>query len=177
MSFRQLVLITHRWLGLGASSVLAIVGMTGTFLVAPDLPLRRFAGPIHERLALGTAGSWLVTLATISAVLLELGGCYLWWKRKLFRVRIGRGWREALTDIHHVAGVVAFALMFLLALSGVGMAFVIPQQHPGLRRVIMDLHTARTFPVPVKLLYVAGTCTFVLQGVTGVVMWWRLRPR
>src|SRR5688572_1320801 len=108
MSFRQLVLVTHRWLGLGSSGILAIVGLTGAFLITPGLPLRKIAGGLHEKLALGTPGAWIVTIATAAAVLLELGGCFLWWKQKLLRVRSGKGWRQALIDLHHVVGAVAF---------------------------------------------------------------------
>ena len=177
MSFRQMVLVTHRWIGLGSSIVLAIVGTSGALLVTPGLPLRKYAGPIHQHLALnqvglGTLGWWIVVIATVLAVVLELGGLFLWWKRKLLKIRIARGWRQGLTDLHHLAGIVVFPIMFILALSGVGMAAVTPKAHPQLRRVVFDLHTAKNFPMSAKLLYALATTGFLVQGVTGVVMWW-----
>jgi uncharacterized iron-regulated membrane protein len=177
--FRSFVLITHRWLGLTSSVVLSIVGLTGAILIWPVTSLlKRVAGPLHERLAMGRVGWWLVVLATVIAVLLELGGLVLWWKRKTIAVRIRSGWRQGLFDLHHAAGILGLPLMLLLAVSGVGMAFVTPTSHPALRRVIFDWHTTRGFPTPVKLLYTIGTTGFLVQGVTGVVMWWKPRqPR
>ena len=65
--------------------------------------------------------------------------------------------------------------MLLLAVTGVGMAFVTPQNQPQFRRVIFDFHTTRGFSTPIKVVYAVGTTGFLLQGVTGVVMWWKPR--
>ena len=73
--FRSFVLITHRWLGFTSSVVLPIVGLTGAILICPGTSLlKRVAGPLHERLGMGRVGWWLVVLATVIAVLVELGG-------------------------------------------------------------------------------------------------------
>src|SRR6185503_7314238 len=138
--------------------------------------IRRIAGPMHQDLWLGRFGWWLVVLATILAVVLEAGGAYLWWKRKIVWVRAGGGWRRTINDLHHVTGAIGFVLMLILAVTGVGMSFVTPENMPKLRGVIMNWHTTRSFPTPVKVLYAFGTLGFVLQGVTGVAMWWRPRP-
>lgn len=170
------VLVTHRWIGLASSLVLSILGVTGAVLLLPgNPPLKRIAGPLHERLAIGNLGWWIVVVVTIAAVFLELGGLYLWWKRKTILVRMRSGWRPALFDLHHAAGFLALPLMFLLAVSGVGMAFVTPDNQPELRRVIFDLHTTRGFSTSMKVVYAFGTMGFLLQGVTGVVMWWKPR--
>ena len=67
--------------------------------------------------------------------------------------------------------------MFVLAASGIGMAFVGPDDQPELRRIIFDLHTTRGFSALVKVIYTIGTMGFLVQGVTGVVMWWDRRRR
>jgi uncharacterized iron-regulated membrane protein len=56
------------------------------------------------------------------------------------------------------------------------MSFVTPSDHPEFRRVILAWHTSKGFPLPVKVLYAVGTLGFLVQGVTGVAMWWRPRP-
>lgn len=178
MNFRQLVLVTHRWLGLGSSLVLFVLGITGAFLVRPGLPFNRVAGILHEtfgfqKLGIGPVGRWIIVIATASAVLLEVGGIFLWWKRKVLRVRVGQGLRKGLIDLHHVAGTVGLPLMLLLAVSGLGMRFFNGKQYPEIRTVVKAVHTARTFPMPIQMVYVAGSAGFVVQGVTGIVMWWR----
>jgi uncharacterized iron-regulated membrane protein len=175
-SFRRLVLVTHRWLGLASSLILSIVGTTGAALTWPGRSLvQRIAGRLHETLALGSVGWWLVVIATIAAVILQLGGLLLWWRRKLIAIRLGSGWKQGLNDLHHAAGILWLPMMLLLALTGVAMAFVTPDQQPELRRVVSALHTARDFPAPIKLLYGVGTTGFLIQGLTGVIMWWKTR--
>src|SRR5262245_16354327 len=119
VSFRNFVLVTHRWLGLGSSVVLAIVGGTGA-LILWTLPqwLRRIVGPMHQSLALGRIGEWIVIAATVVAAVLSVGGLILWWKLKIIRVKTTSGWRRALFDLHHALGFVGFLLMFLLTVSG-----------------------------------------------------------
>ena len=147
-------------------------------MLAPGFPLRKYAGPLHQSLALKKLGLeqvgwWLVVTATVLAVVLELGGLVLWWKRKSLRVRIKRGWRQALIDAHHLAGIIGFPIMFLLSLTGVGMAFLTRRAHPELRNVVFNLHTAKDLPLPLKLLFAVATTGFLVQGVTGLVMWWK----
>ena len=71
-----------------------------------------------------------------------------------------------------MAGLLGLPLMLLLAATGVGMAFVTPDNQPELRRVIFDFHTTRGFSTAVKVVYALGTMGFLLQGVTGFVIWW-----
>ena len=172
MTLRQFVLLTHRWLGLASSTILMVVGFTGGILLLTDSTfVRRFAGPLHERLAAGTWGSWLVLGATGAAVLLQFGGAVLWWRRKQVAVRISRGWGRALDDLHHSLGAIGLPLMLVLAVTGILMSFVGPDQ-PKFRRLLMDFHTAETFAMPIKLLYLAATWGFAVQGATGILMWW-----
>jgi uncharacterized iron-regulated membrane protein len=173
MSLRQLVLVTHRWLGLASAAVLAIVGVTGVVLLwAPDIPyLGRYASSLHQRLALGPPGRFVVLTITGLAVLLELGGLVLWWRRKTLSLRRGSSLRAICVDLHHLVGVVFLPLMLILAATGFGMQFV-PSDSPALGRVVMKLHTGR-FPFPINALYTIATLGFLVQGATGLVMWWR----
>jgi uncharacterized iron-regulated membrane protein len=174
---REVILIAHRWLGLTSSAVLAIVGGTGAILVWESWDaiesLRRYAGPIHARLALGRFGSWIVIIATAAGVLLQISGVVLWWKRKTILISGRRGWWRFCFDVHQAAGIAGFPLMLLLAVTGLIIIFALPED-PGLRRVVMRLHIGR-FPVPIKVLYTIATLGFFIQGVTGLVVWWKPR--
>ena len=180
MTVRRVLLVAHRWLGLVSALILCIVGASGAILLLPDsVPLRRIGGPFHERLALGSPtsplgllGSRLVVVTTAAAIVLEFSGAILWWRRKRVAIRwSGESWR-VLDDLHHSAGVVLLPLMLVLALSGLGLD-VVGLDQPELRRFTMDLHTADPFSTFVKLLYLVASLGFVVQGVTGLVMWWK----
>jgi uncharacterized iron-regulated membrane protein len=60
----------------------------------------------------------------------------------------------------------------VLAFTGFLMRFVGPDQ-PEFRRWLMDFHTARAFGPPIKLLYAIATLALSVQGLTGVLMWWK----
>lgn len=174
MSLRRFVLVTHRWIGITTSLVLAIVGSTGAIMVWEGRNLiQRISGRLHESLALGKVGAWIVIAASIAAVLLQIGGIVLWWKRKRIAIRTSANWRVTLNDLHHSTGALGLAIMFALTLTAVGLSFVTPQEDPELRRVLMRFHTAREFPLPVRLLYMVATMGFLVQAATGIVMWWK----
>jgi uncharacterized iron-regulated membrane protein len=176
--FRHLVLVTHRWVGLVSSVVLSIVGLTGAVLAWPRVDLlHRISGPFHERLALGPLGRWIVIIATAGAIVLEISGLLLWCKKKVFWVRTRAGWRSAFVDLHHLSGALGLLLMLSLSVSGLAMVMRIPQRDPELRRVILRVHTSRGFPIPIKLVYTVGSTGFLIQGATGVAMWWKPRSR
>ena len=176
MPIRRLVLIAHRWIGLPASVVLAVAGSTGIVLLWPGGGLlKRAAGRLHETLAMGRIGSAIVIGGTIAAVLLQASGLYLWWRRKSFRVRTDLGWITALADLHHASGVVGLAFMLTLAGTAAATALMPIGMAPDMRRLLETIHTARAFPAPVKWLYAAGASAFLVQGASGVVMWWNRR--
>lgn len=119
----------------------------------------------------------MVVAATICVVVIQLSGLFLWWRSKIIAVRAGAGWRRAVDDVHHSSGALGFPLMLLLALSGVSIAFMIPQGYPALRRTIFDLHTTRGFSLPVRIVYAAASACFAIQGMSGIVMWWKPKSR
>ena len=178
MRFRSLVLITHRWVGLSTSMVLAITGSTGAILVWPGSSLvRRIAGRLHDTLALGSVGAWIVLIATAAAVVLQSGGLILWWRRKRIAIRRGAGWNATLIDLHHSAGVLALLLMFTLASSALAMRALRPPRAPVLARAAAEIHTGRSFPFPLRVLYTLGSAAFLIQGITGLAMWWNAGRR
>ena len=182
MTFRRFVLVTHRWLGLATGVILAVVGGTG-FLLAfdwGDLAIGRYASSLHERLAFGFTGHRIVLAVTCVAILLEMGGLVLWWKRKALRVTLSKGWWRACFDLHHLVGIVCLPAMLLGAVTGVAM-FVFPPvetaewyrtQNAEWYRAFRRLHVGR-FWLPLRILYVATTLGFVVQGVTGFLIWWK----
>jgi uncharacterized iron-regulated membrane protein len=177
VTFRDAIIWLHRWIGLVFCVVLAIVGGTGVVMVWDAEPtfVTKVAGRLHDSIALGRMGAWIVIAATMGAAALQISGFYLWWKRKALRVRFAAGWKRTMFDLHHTAGIIAFPLMLLLAVTALVMFFGHDALDPETRRLNNALHTGREFPVPIKLVYVAGTLGFLVQGVTGVVMWWPRR--
>lgn len=173
MTVRHAVLVTHRWMGLGSSLILAAVGGTGAMQVYSTGRLRDLTGPLHESLFLGRPGTYVVLAATVAALLLDAGGLVLWWRRKVLTVETRFGWRRTLTDLHHVTGLFALVLMVILAATAVMMRFVTPESDPWLRKIIVDLHTTRDYGWALKALFCLGSLGFVVQGVSGLVMWYR----
>jgi hypothetical protein len=45
--------------------------------------------------------------------------------------------------------------------------------YPDLRRTVSRLHTTAGYPAGVRVVYTVGSLGFAIQGLTGVVMWWR----
>jgi uncharacterized iron-regulated membrane protein len=156
--------------------VLALVGLTGAVLVWPgSSAIHRIAGPVHERLALGPLGNRIVIAASLAAVLLNLSGLVLWWRRKNVSVRLRSGWIVAFSDIHHTAGILSLPLMILLGATAVGIELAAATGDRDLVRFIVRLHTSRGFSMPIKVLYAIGSLAFCVQAVTGLVMWWKSR--
>ncbi len=137
----------------------------------------RAAGRLHENIGLGPAAAWVVFLSTLAGVVLQLSGLFPSWQRKAVGVRTRSGWKVAFFVIHHLAGGVGFPLMLILTLTGSIMAMVRPDDYRPLRQVSVALHTGGAFPWPIKLAYLMATTGFLIQGVTGLVMWWRVQDR
>ena len=168
---RALILTLHRWIGLPASVILAITGGTGVLLVWPMANVvGRIAGRLHETIGLGRAGALIVTAATGVAVLLELSGLYLWWKRKALAIHRRGGWQRIMFDLHHAAGAVGFVIMLLIASAAITARFL---PVGPMRRAANELHTGHNFSTPIKVVYALGSLGFAVQGTTGVLMWLR----
>jgi uncharacterized iron-regulated membrane protein len=186
MDVRQFVLVTHRWLGIATSAVLAIVGGTGVFLLWRERSwweqsellgfASRAAARTHENLALGGVGSFLVVAATGLAILLELGGLILWWQRKTLWARPGRGWWRFCFDLHHAVGAILLPLMLVLAVTGFVMGMTHGDEYAWLYRMMAPLHKGH-YGYPVEVLYALASAGFVVQGLTGLLVWWRPAAR
>ena len=193
MTVREFFLKTHRWMGLGASVVLAVVGTTGVALIWPGRlgHWARTVSRLHTRLLIGEPGEWLVITATVLSSLLILGGVYLWWKRKIVAVQLRQGWWRAVFDLHHSLGLLAAVIMLVLSLSGIGLVLTEVEHEEGQEppprteagistwKTVHDLHTGRNYGLPMRLLYAAGSFAFLVQSATGLVIWWKpaTRPR
>jgi uncharacterized iron-regulated membrane protein len=179
-SFRRFVLVAHRWLGLGSSVLLAIIGLSGAAYLIPAFErYRPFLEELHMHLMIPGAGQGIVIAATIAAILLELGGLYLWWRRKVWTIRWRAGWRTVINNLHHATGVVMLAVMLLLAGTGLGRVLV-RQVLPAYSIVVKATnvaHTGLAFPWPIQAIYVIGSLGFLVQGTTGVIMWWSRTSR
>lgn len=177
---RRFLIVSHRWLGLGSCVLLSVIGLTGTaFLIPAPKSVREVIEELHVNLMIPGVGRWIVIAATIAAVLLELSGLYLWWQRRSWSVRWRSGWRLASYDLHNLIGAVLFVIMLLLAGTALGRVAVRPV-FPSSSVIVKGtnvLHTGLPFPAPIKVVYGIGGLGFLVQGLTGVVMWWPLRRR
>jgi uncharacterized iron-regulated membrane protein len=178
MQLRPFLVWSHRWLGLTNSVVLVLAGLTGALVVFPfpEEP-RELLIEFHVNLFAGEFGRWVVVVASVVTLLLQAGGLWLWWPSRSLRLRTTRGWWRFTYDFHNLLGVVSLPMMAMLAATGVGRVvfeFVtMPDALRLLPRAVGLLHHGEPFPVPVRALYVLGGLAFVVQTVTGVLMWWR----
>lgn len=183
---RQFFLVTHRWVGIAAALILFFVGLTGVLLVWSDGEGLAYW---HTHLGIGEPGEWLVNSATMASVFLIIGGIVLWWRRKIVRLERSKGWWRFLFDLHHAFGIIAAVGMLVIALSGSGLmmtegverAATLPIGDPGrpaaeairLREWIRTAHTGGGLMAGLGVLWALGSAGFVLQAVSGVLMWWK----
>jgi uncharacterized iron-regulated membrane protein len=113
------IAILHRWIGLGAAVVLVIAALTGAILVFSD---DSSVLQTHVRLLAGAQGEWVVTIATIAALILVLSGVLLWWRSPHFVMRRGRSLRAAVYDLHNLTGIYTSIFAFALAATGAFLA-------------------------------------------------------
>lgn len=183
---RAFLLVTHRWLGVAAAVVLAVVGLTGAVLVYTRIPA---VTDLHAALAAGAAGRWVVNVATIVASLLVAGGVVLWWRRKIVRINRAKGLWRILFDLHHALGIIGGGLMLVIALSGTGLMMTehigerlglarddprFPTRTEVITRTLIHMaHTGGSLSGPLDLLWCLGSASFALQAVSGFWMWWK----
>ena len=177
---RRLLVVWHRWLGLGSSVLLAVAGLTGAaFYIPAPKSVREVVEHLHVNLMIPGVGAWIVIAATVVAVILELSGLYLWWPRRSWKVRWRSGWRLAAYDLHNLLGVALLAVMLFLAGTALGRVAVRPVFPPSsiIVKGTNALHTGLRFPWPIQVVYAVGSLGFLVQGITGVAMWWPQRGR
>ena len=168
---RKWFLVTHRWLGLAAAVVLALAGVSGVFLIWSHSEV---LADFHTHLSIGEPGEWLVNTSALVFVLLAIGGLVLWWRRKALAIRRDKGWWRVLFDLHHALGALGAILMLVVSLSGLGIMLKEEEGAPIDQSSFMfRLHTARTYPLPIQVLWAAASVSFLVQAVSGVTMWWR----
>jgi hypothetical protein len=62
--------------------------------------------------------------------------------------------------------------MLLLAVTGFAMGILHGEEHAELWRFLARLHKGN-YPFPVDALYAMASFGFVVQGLTGLAVWWR----
>ena len=77
----------------------------------------------HLRLLAGNTGKTIVSWAGVALVLLTLSGLYLWWPVKRLSINFAAGGRRPWFDLHNTVGVLSFAFLFVLSLTGIVIGF------------------------------------------------------
>jgi len=80
---------------------------------------------LHVTLMARAAGNQVVVWSTIAALFLVVGGLYLWWQDKIWRVRFAASWKRINFDLHHALGLFTFIVLFLMTATGVTMHYPI----------------------------------------------------
>ena len=83
---------------------------------------------LHTQLHWGALGQTLVGLSGLVLVVSVLSGLYLWWPglaglRHAFRLVRDQGMKRFVLDLHRLLGVLGFAALLVLAITGLGLAF------------------------------------------------------
>jgi uncharacterized iron-regulated membrane protein len=82
-----------------------------------------FVRALHVRLATGVLGRSIVKWSSVALLLALLSGLYLWWPRKVTRIR-GRRWTTLFWwDLHNAIGVFSLLPLFALTATGVVIGF------------------------------------------------------
>lgn len=84
-------------------------------LAAPLIPISR----LHTGRVAGQAGQAAVGIFTLIAFVGVLSGLYLWWPRKIFKVKWSANWRRVNFDLHNVFGLFASVVLLFTLLTGV----------------------------------------------------------
>lgn len=86
---------------------------------------------LHNSFLLGKTGQWIIDIATIIFVLEIITGLYLWWPKKrnkkamdaAFKIKTGSTKKRLNYDLHKVLGFYAAAVILLLSVTGLLIAF------------------------------------------------------
>jgi len=98
---------------------------TGRVLGAKALHtgVRRKMFLLHSQLMAGKVGHTIVVASTIISIFLIVTGLVLWWKLKILGVKWRAGWWRVNFDLHSVLGLYSAVVFFILALTGVAIAY------------------------------------------------------
>ena len=78
---------------------------------------------LHIGLLSGAVGSFIVGAASVAALFSAATGLFLWWPRRVLKLR-GRGsWKGTNFDLHQVIGFYASAFLMLVVLAGVSIHY------------------------------------------------------
>ncbi len=97
----------------------------------------------HTRLTGGKTGEAIVDLATYSACILALTGLVLWWRDKIWCVKLSASWKRANFDLHHALGFIATPAILIMTITGIWMA-----GEGTITPVIERLNHTRALPPP-----------------------------
>lgn len=78
---------------------------------------------LHTRYLAGATGELFVGWLTVITLLISISGLYLWWPRKIVAVGRYSSWRRTNFDLHNALGLWASALMIVISLTGLIIAF------------------------------------------------------
>jgi uncharacterized iron-regulated membrane protein len=78
---------------------------------------------IHLRLLAGETGKTIISWTGVAMVLLTASGLYLWWPVKRVSIKGSAGGRRVWFDVHNATGVISFAFLLVLALTGTIIGF------------------------------------------------------
>jgi uncharacterized iron-regulated membrane protein len=99
----------------------AVLGMRTVAEQQQGLMLK--ARAFHKNLLQGKIGGKIVGAVTILSIFMALSGLVLWWPRKTFRVKTDASLARFNFDLHNVVGIFSSAVLLLLSLTGVVIAY------------------------------------------------------
>jgi uncharacterized iron-regulated membrane protein len=101
---------------------------SGAIVHAPDEPdaavaFLRQVHLLHTRLLGGATGRVVVASFTIAALVLVITGLVVWWRDKLWRVRLTASWKRINFDLHHSVGVFSAVIALVIIATGIWVHF------------------------------------------------------
>jgi uncharacterized iron-regulated membrane protein len=73
---------------------------------------------LHTRLLSGATGATVVVCVTMAALVLVITGLVVWWRDKIWRVRLTASWKRINFDLHHSVGVIGAAIALVITATG-----------------------------------------------------------
>lgn len=189
---RDILLILHRWASLITGAFVILIAITGCLLSFEDprSPMRTVR-TLHTHLLAGEPGEITVTTVTVVTLLVVIIGVVLWWRDKIWRMRMGASWKRIVFDLHHLLGIAASAVLVVMLASAVAIvATEEEEQEEGRARppaeapaptaelpegTALSLHTGAFGGTTTTIIWFAAGIVLASQAVSGFVMWWNGR--